>query len=102
MKVVYPTLVGEMAKRGVKKSVVASALEINPRTLYSKMQGKVPFTWPEVQTINQRFFPDMNPYVLFAKAEEKTSPAEATAEEVAEIIAGKLQESLSASHILAE
>lgn len=69
MQVVYPTLIGEIAKRGIKKSVIAERLGISKRALYNKLYGIAPFTWPEVQEINQCFFPDFDPPTLFAKAD---------------------------------
>ena len=62
---VYPTLIGEIAKRGIKKSVIASRLGISERSLYNKLHGNVSFTWPEVQTITTCFFPDLTPTELF-------------------------------------
>lgn len=67
MRVAYPTLVGEIAKRGIKKAVIARQLNISDRALYSKLAGETAFTWPEVQTINTCFFPDLDPNTLFAK-----------------------------------
>lgn len=70
MQAVYPTLIGEIAKRGIKKSVIAKQLNISDRTLYSKLTGETAFTWPEVQAINACFFPDLDPNTLFAKETE--------------------------------
>ena len=67
--VAFPVLTGEIAKRGIKKCAISSALGISNRALYSKMSGKVPFTWPEVCNITERFFPDMSKDDLFAPAE---------------------------------
>lgn len=66
MNIAYPNLTGEIAKRGVRKSAIASALGISGKSLQNKMKGSVPFTWPEVCTINARFFPDMRKEDLFA------------------------------------
>ena len=69
MHTVYPVLSVEIARRGIKKCAIASALGISGRSLYNKMCGDVPFTWPEVCRINDRFFPDMDKDRLFTRAE---------------------------------
>lgn len=71
LNVVYPNLTAEVAKRGIKKSAIASALGISGRSLYNKMTGSVPFTWPETCTIQHRFFPDMDKDELFARADDQ-------------------------------
>lgn len=58
--VYYPALVGEMAKREVQKKEVAESIGICYRAFSNKLNGKTPFTWPEVCTISRRFFPDMD------------------------------------------
>ena len=68
--VYYPVLAGEIAKRGIKKCAIAQGLGICDKSLRNKMIGKVPFTWPEVQTICHQFFPDMNPDELFVTSAE--------------------------------
>ena len=68
MQIVYPTLIGEIAKRGIKKSVMADRIGISERSLYSKLSGKVSFTWEEVQAIKTVFFPDLDTNTLFAKS----------------------------------
>ena len=70
LNAIYPNLVGEIAKRGIKKCAIASALGISSRSLYSKMSGAVPFTWPETCAIRDTFFPDMSKDELFAKADD--------------------------------
>ena len=56
----YPTLNAEIARRGIKKSTIASCLGISARSLYNKLNGTAPFTWDEVCSITSRFFPDMS------------------------------------------
>lgn len=73
MIVVYPTLIGEIAKRGIKKSAIAKHLGISERALYNKLSGRASFTWEEVIAINTRFFPDFGPTSLFARAEQDTT-----------------------------
>ncbi len=69
--VYYPNLVSEIAKRGIKKNTVSKSLGICDKSLRNKMTGKAPFTWPEVQAIRKRFFPELDPAYLFATAEEQ-------------------------------
>ena len=69
MNVAYPNLTAEIAKRGIKKNAISKQLNISEKTLYNKLCGKVPFTWPEVCTINTCFFPDMEPSDLFSRAD---------------------------------
>ena len=63
----YSKLVGEIAARGMKRTVIAKALGISTKTLYNKISGKAPFTWPEVLLTQKRFFPDIPLDVLFAE-----------------------------------
>lgn len=56
MIIAYPILVGEIAKRGIRKSVMANRLGISERTLYNKLSGKVSFTWDEICGIQSCFF----------------------------------------------
>lgn len=69
MPVIYPTLIGEIAKRGIKKSVIAERINISERALYNKLSGLSSFTWEEVCAIKGCFFPDMDQTSLFARAE---------------------------------
>lgn len=73
MIAVYPTLVGEIAKRGIKKSAIAKRVGISERALYNKLSGSVSFTWEEVMAINTCFFPDFDPTSLFARAEQDSA-----------------------------
>lgn len=70
--VAYPVLAGEIAKRGIKKKAIAQSLGICDKALNNKLSGRTPFTWPEVQTITNRFFPDFRVDDLFALADDKT------------------------------
>lgn len=69
MESVYPTLNGEIAKRGIRKSVIAKRIGISERALYNKLSGSVSFTWDEVLEINSCFFPDYNPAQLFCRGD---------------------------------
>lgn len=61
----YPVLEREIAGRGIKKKAIAESIGVTYRSLNNKLSGRVPFTWPEVSTIRNRFFPDMAPDLLF-------------------------------------
>lgn len=61
----FPTLSGEIARRGIKKKAIAEALDICNRSLNNKLNGRVPFTWDEVKRMRSQFFPDMTPDELF-------------------------------------
>ena len=62
---VYPTLTKEIGNRGIKMKAIASAANISERTLYNKIHGIRPFTWPEVKAIWKQFFPDLSVDELF-------------------------------------
>lgn len=67
--VYFPVLISEMAKRQIKKKVIAESIGVCNKSLNNKLSGRVPFTWPEVSAIKDRFFPDMTPEILFAPAD---------------------------------
>lgn len=69
MGVVYPELIGEIAKRGIRRSDIASGIGISKRALYNKLSGTVAFTWDEVRAITDRFFPDIDQKILFARSD---------------------------------
>ena len=71
--VLYPILIGEMAKRGVKKKDVALCIGVCSKALSNKLQGKTSFTWPEVTAICKCFFPDMSPDTIFSTAEKENN-----------------------------
>ncbi|MBQ8698541.1 MAG: hypothetical protein IJ521_06050 [Schwartzia sp.] len=65
MNAMFPNLIAEIAKRGIKKNAISSTLGISGKALYNKMRGDTPFTWDEVCKIQSVFFPDMDKDVLF-------------------------------------
>lgn len=65
--VAYPVLAGEIAKRGIKKKTIAECIGVCDKSLNNKLNGRVPFTWPEVKAIRHQFFPDMAPDELFVQ-----------------------------------
>ena len=75
MPIVYPVLIGEIAKRGIKKTAIASRLGISNRCLYNKLCGVSSFTWEEICIITDCFFPDMysKKDLLFAKSDDRDS-----------------------------
>lgn len=73
MVVAYPELVGEMAKRSIKRTCMARRLGISTRTLYSKLAGETDFTLSEANTIQSAFFPDMEKDVLFARVNQSSA-----------------------------
>lgn len=71
MKYVYPVLISEIAKRGIKKTAIASRLGLSEKALYNKICGFSSFTWEETCSINSCFFPDMNKDELFSRIDTK-------------------------------
>ena len=66
----YPTLVGEIAKRGIAKRDIALGIGVTPRTLSKKLSGITPFTWPEAICLRDMFFSDMSVEELFATCKD--------------------------------
>ena len=73
MNIAFPNLTGEIAKRGIKKTVIAERTGISLRALYDKMEGKTSFTWEEVNAIHSVFFPDIEKDTLFKRADDRTA-----------------------------
>ena len=69
----YPVLVGELAKREIKKQRVADAIGITLKTFNKKWQGQTCFTLPEVFAIRNTFFKEMSVDELFAVYDEQES-----------------------------
>lgn len=65
--VVYPTLEGKLAERGILKKDLADVLNITPRALGDKLNGKTQFTWGEVARMQQIYFADITLDVLMAR-----------------------------------
>lgn len=74
----YPILIGEMAKRQIQKKALARTIGVCGKSLINKLNGRVPFTWPEVKTIRREYFPDIPTDELFATAEEIRDSAQKT------------------------
>lgn len=62
---VYPVLETKIFQRGIKQKAIAQSLGISSRSLYNKLKGYVPFTWPEVCILQREFFPDISKEKLF-------------------------------------
>lgn len=71
--VYYPVLVSEMAKREISRKRVAEAIGVCNKSFSNKLNGKTPFTWPEVKKIHREFFPDILADDLFSTADELKS-----------------------------
>lgn len=69
----YPNLIGEISKRGIKRKVIAERLHICDRTLRKKIRGESSFTWEEVLIIRNCFFPDLTPEELFSRSSNQVS-----------------------------
>lgn len=54
----YLNLIAEMKRAGVTQSQVAEHLEMSQNNLNAKLNGRVPFTVPEVVDIQQTFMPE--------------------------------------------
>lgn len=68
--VYYPVLVGEMAKRQIKKKDVAECIGVCYKAFDNKLNGRTRFTWPEVKKIRNELFPEFQTDELFATAAE--------------------------------
>lgn len=71
LKVIYPELIGGLAKRSITKTKVAETLGITSRALYSKLVGNTDFTLSEANIIQSQFFPDVRQEDLFRRADDQ-------------------------------
>ena len=55
--VTYPVLIGEIAKRGIKKKTIADSIGVCSKSLTNRLLGKVQFTWPDGQISQPHLFP---------------------------------------------
>lgn len=67
MDIAYPNFVGEIAKRGIKKTDVAQAANMCTKTLREKIVGKSEFSMGEATIIRDTFFPDQTLEYLFER-----------------------------------
>ena len=61
----YQALVAEMAKRRIKKKDICELLDINPKTLWNKIEGCSDFTVTEARLVQRTYFDDMTIEELF-------------------------------------
>lgn len=54
----YLNFLAEMKRLGITQSQVAEHLDMSQSNLNAKLNGRVPFTVPEVVDIQQTFMPD--------------------------------------------
>ena len=64
-KVNYPTLLGEMAKRRIKKKDICELLGISQKTLWNKIESRSEFTLEEAKLVRKAYFEDMSIEELF-------------------------------------
>ena len=69
MTVVFPVLISEIAKRGIKRKDIAGCLGICEKTLKQKLDGITEFTWREVKEVSTHFFPDIPLVNLFGESD---------------------------------
>lgn len=65
----YMNLIAEMKRVGVTQSQVAESLEMSTSNLNAKLNGRVPFSVPEVVGIREAFMPDATLDYLLTTAE---------------------------------
>lgn len=61
----YLYLVYRMKAKGISNEMMCKALGVTEKTLRNKIQGITPFTWDEVKTVRQSFFPEESIEELF-------------------------------------
>lgn len=66
----YPNLEAEIARKRIKKPVMAKVIGRTYNTLNLKISGKYPFTYEEALKIQEEFFPDCDLKKLFEKSLE--------------------------------
>jgi len=65
--IVYPVLAGKIVERGLTKRAVASELNVTERTFNNRLKGKGDFSWWDVVTMQNKFFPDVEKDELMKK-----------------------------------
>ena len=66
----YPNLEAEIARKRIKKPILASAIGRSYNTLNLKIAGKYPFTYDEALKIQEEFFPDYDLKELFKQEQQ--------------------------------
>lgn len=67
----YNNLEAEIARKKIKKTVIAKEIGKTYNTLNLKISGKYPFTYDEALIIQEKFFPECEFKNLFKKFEMK-------------------------------
>lgn len=67
-KPMFPILAGKLAEKGLTQNDLASHLNITAKTVSKKMLGQTEFSWGEVVSIRDAFFPDMSTDVLMTQS----------------------------------
>lgn len=71
MKSKYPVLENNIFLKGIKKNVIAQALNISVRALNNKLCGRTSFTWEQACAIQKTFFPNMSKDELFSEVKNE-------------------------------
>ncbi|CAM3017168.1 hypothetical protein HAHI6034_12015 [Hathewaya histolytica] len=64
----YNNLEAEIARKKIKKLLIAKEIGRTYNTLNLKLAGKYPFTYDEALIIHEKFFPECNFKDLFKKS----------------------------------
>ncbi len=54
-----------MEQEGVTRNDLKNLLQVSEKTIRNKLSGKTDFTWKEVKTIKNKYFPDDDLECLF-------------------------------------
>lgn len=65
----YNNLEAEIARKRIKKHIIAKVIGKTYNTLNLKISGKYPFTYDEALRIQEEFFPECDFKELFKKSE---------------------------------
>ena len=65
----YPTLIAELARRGIKQKDVTALLGISIGSLYRKLHGRSPWLLEEALKLHRELFSDTDFMALFARAD---------------------------------
>ena len=60
----YKNLLAEMARQGIAKKALATALGISYKSVLDRLAGEVEFTWGEVKTLTAMFPGNLKPEYL--------------------------------------
>lgn len=67
----YSNLEAEIARKKIKKMLIAKEIGRTYNTFNLKLSGKYPFTYDEALKIQEKFFPECDFKELFKKTEIK-------------------------------